>query len=129
VRHHVKGNTITLSLPGRYDKVTSDRYRATGYAGGAQGGLVKKEKGDESRPLVPLVFAEVHLPMAPEGKVPQLQSRLPSRNWVFNWDARRRCGYLLAVPGAHEKDDLRFRVTWTTPQSAESPTETAGSGQ
>jgi hypothetical protein len=130
IRHRVKGNTITLNLPPeRHDKVLSGRYQAQALPNGPLAGLLKKEKGDDGRPLVPLVFAEVHLPRAPEGMVPQLQSRLPSRNWVFNWDARRRCGYLLAVPRSHEKEELRFRVSWAAPPSTEHPAESTGSGQ
>ena len=107
----MKGNTITLSLPPeRHDKVESGRYRAQVLPNGMQAGLLKKEKGDDGRPLVPLVFAAVHLPKAPEGMVPQLHSRLPSRNWVFNWDARRRVGYLLAAPRSRDTEELRFRV-------------------
>ncbi|MBI1914011.1 MAG: hypothetical protein HYS12_04645 [Planctomycetes bacterium] len=130
VRHRVKGNTITLSLPPeRHDKVQSGRYQAQALPNGSLAGLLKKEKGDDGRPLVPLVFAEIPLPKAPEGMVPQLHSRLPSRNWVFNWDARRRCGYLLAVPRTHENEELRFRVSWAASQSVEQSAETAGSGQ
>jgi hypothetical protein len=60
--------------------------------------------------------------------VPRLKSRLPSRNWVFNWDARRRCGYLLAVPRAKDADELRFHVTWSE-TAAGQPAETGGGGQ
>ncbi len=74
---------------------------------------------------MPLVFAEVHLPKAPRGRTPRLHSRLPSKNWVFNWDARRRCGYLLAVPRAKDKEELRFSVHWESPETA----STASGGQ
>ncbi len=116
VRHRVKGSTVVVSLPSqRHDTVHSHRYHAAAYPNGRLAGLLRKEDGDDGRPLVPLVFAEVALPKAPAGKVPRLASKLPSRNWVFNWDARRRCGYLLAVPRDKDRDELRFRVEWVAP--------------
>ena len=64
--------------------------------------------------LMAFLFAEVQLPKAPAGKTPRLKSRIPSDRYVFTWDARRRAGYVLALPrdGAHE---VRFRVTWEYP--------------
>ena len=62
---------------------------------------------------MPLVFAEVHLPRARAGQTPRLRSRLPSSHWVFCWDDRRRCGYLLATPAAAAtRGELRFHVDW-----------------
>jgi hypothetical protein len=75
-------------------------------------GLLTREEEAEAHRLVPLVFAEVHLPAAPAGKMPQLHSALPASRWVFCYDARRRCGYLLAMPRAVDSDELRFRVVW-----------------
>lgn len=113
VRHTVTGNTIRLSLPDeKHERVVSDGFRAEAHPNGRLAGLVRREKGEDVRPLVAMVFAEVHLPRAPAGKTPTLHSRLPGKNWVFNWDARRRCGYLLAVPRSRDKDELRFSVRW-----------------
>ena len=123
VRHIVRGNTIRLKLPSaKHDKVVSSSFRAEAHPNGRLAGLVRKEKDSDARPLVPLVFAEVHLPRAPKGRAPRLSSRLPSKNWVFNWDARRRCGYLLAVPRVKDKEELRFSVHWEAPQTASTAT-------
>ena len=54
----------------------------------------------------------MHLPKAPPGRTPRLRSRLPERNWVFCWDARRACGYLLITPRARDEGEVRFRVEW-----------------
>jgi hypothetical protein len=126
VRHTVTGNTIRLKLPSaKHDKVVSSNFRAQTHPNSRLAGLVRKEKESDARPLVPLVFAEVHLPKAPKGRAPRLRSRLPSKNWVFNWDARRRCGYLLAVPRARDTEELRFSVHWEAPETA----STASGGQ
>lgn len=118
VRHTVMGNTIRLKLPSaKHEKVASDSFRAEAHPNGRLAGLVRKQKDADTRPLVPLVFAEVYLPKAPRGRMPRLRSRLPSKNWVFNWDARRRCGYLLVVPRTKDKDELRFSVRWEAPET------------
>jgi hypothetical protein len=75
-------------------------------------GLIRKERGGDARPLVPLVFAEVHLPRARPGQTPHLRTRLPASRWVFCWDDRRRCGYLLAAPRPGDGPRLRFKVEW-----------------
>jgi hypothetical protein len=78
-------------------------------------GLLRKEKDDEDRhPLVPFVFAEVSLPRGKPGQTPVLKTRLPSSHWVFCWDERRRCGYLLVTPRGKDVN---------------SPAATVGSGQ
>ena len=60
--------------------------------------------------LVPFVFAEVKIPNAGP-LTPRLRSRLPSRDWVFLWDARRKTGYVLAAPPMNgEAASLKFRV-------------------
>jgi hypothetical protein len=61
---------------------------------------------------VPFIFAEVKLPEAPAGKTPRLHSRLPEKNWVFCWDGRRACGYLLVAPRGKSQNELRFRIRW-----------------
>jgi hypothetical protein len=113
VQHRVKGNVILIHLPQeKHEQVKSDKYHTQGYANGRLAGLLGKEKEDAGKALLPMVFAEVHLPKAPAGKTPRLTSKLPSRSWVFNWDPRRRCGYLLAVPREKDKEELRFAVHW-----------------
>ncbi len=113
VRHEVAGNTVTLALPSeKHERVKTTRYKVQMAANGRLAGLVRKT-GEEAQPLVPFLFAEVPLPQARPGKVPVLTSRLPGHDWVFVWDARRRCGYLLVAPPAHEADnELLFHVHW-----------------
>ncbi len=115
VRHEVQGNTIILSLPDKAKTtVQTDKYRTELLPNGRAAGLVKKEKIDERRPLVPFVFAEVHLPRARPGRTPHLSSRLPSNRWVFCWDRRRRCGYLLVTPRPQDTEEMRFHIHWET---------------
>jgi hypothetical protein len=117
VRHEVSGNVITLRIPpAAPDKVQTDKYDAAAPPNGRLAGLVHKDKDEDDRkPLVPLVFAEVSLPKARAGQTPWLNSRLPSSHWVFLWDARRRCGYLLASPRPQDVGALSFRVHWEPP--------------
>jgi hypothetical protein len=116
VRHEVEGNTIVLALPAEHHgKVTTSRFQVEMYPNGRLAGLCRKEADDDGLPLVPFVFAEVALPKGRSGQVPELHSRLPSSHWVFSWDERRRCGYLIAVPRAKDRDELRFTVHWAEP--------------
>lgn len=111
IRQEVHGRTITLSLPPEpHEKVKSAKFQAQMSPNARLAGLVKKEGDADGQPLVPLVFAEVHLPIVPPGQTPMLHSRLPESHWVFNWDARRRVGYLLAAPRSRDTEELRFRV-------------------
>jgi hypothetical protein len=119
VRHEVKGNTVVLSVPEGRRRVATERYEASLPADARLAGLVRKRSG-ERRSLVPLVFAEVHLPRARPGLTPVLSGRLPSSRWVFTWDERRRCGYLLALPRQHDGHELRFHVHWAAPEAARS---------
>jgi hypothetical protein len=113
VRHQVKGNTISLWRPEQnYDKVVSEKYRAHLVPNSRLAGLLNKPDGTSDRQLVPLLFAEVHLPHGPPGTTPHLQSRVPAKRWVFCWDARRRCGYLLVEPREQDQGVLRFHVEW-----------------
>ena len=113
VRHTVTGNTIVLDLPtGRLDRLETDKYTTHVPANARLAGLVRQSADDKSRTLVPMVFAEVYLPKAKAGQTPRLRSRLPSGNWVFLWDARRKTGYLLATPRDLDAGELRFRVDW-----------------
>ena len=114
VTHSVKSNVITVNLPEKkLDPVHSDKYHAEAYANARLAGLLgKKENGEDGKGLQTMVFVEVSLPKGPEGKVPHLTSKLPSKSWVFNWDGRRKVGYLLAVPREKDKEELRFVFTW-----------------
>jgi hypothetical protein len=117
VRHEVVGNTIVLRVPLPPDEeVTSGHYRVRLPAGARLAGLVRRSNSSSERHLVPLVFAEVHLPRARTHGEPRLHSRLPATRWVFLWDARRGCGYLLAAPRARRT--LRFHVEWPTAEVA-----------
>lgn len=90
-------------------------YRAEMWPGGRLAGLYSLEGEDEGKSLIPLAFAEVSIPDAPAGKVPHLSSRVPSRNYVFKWDARRKVAYLLFLPRDKDVDEVEFRVHWDTP--------------
>lgn len=115
VRHEVHGNTLVVSLPERTQApVQTEKYRTELLPNERAAGLVKKAAINNRRPLVPFVFAEVHLPRARSGLTPRLSSRLPSKRWVFCWDERRRCGYLLVVPRSQDTEELRFHIHWDT---------------
>jgi hypothetical protein len=110
VRHQVEGNVIRIVLPDLpHEKASSGRYQTQMWANARLGGLLTAQ--DDARKLRPLVFAEVHLPHGPAGKTPNLHGRLPGKNWVFCWDGRRQCGYLLAMPRTTDSE-LRFHVRW-----------------
>jgi hypothetical protein len=113
VQHKVHGNTIVVTLPDTslVQAITS-KYKAKMAANGRVAGMLRKIEEEGKQPLVPFVFVEVHLPKASGGRTPQLQSRLPSKRWVFCWDARRCSGYLLLTPRATDKDELRFHINW-----------------
>jgi hypothetical protein len=105
-------NRLTLTLPEkRYPPTEVGAYRAEMWPGGRLAGLFTTDEED-SRHLAPLAFAEVRLPDAKDGQTPRLTTKVPGRNWVFEWDARRKVGYLLVVP--REKDDkgIEFTVRW-----------------
>jgi hypothetical protein len=116
VHHKVQGNTIVVTLPDTaHEQSASNKYKAHILPNQRLAGLVTKNLDDGRQRLVPFVFAEVHLPKAPFGKIPQLRSRLPSTHWVFCWDKRRQCGYLLLTPRAKDKDEIRFHIQWDNP--------------
>lgn len=109
-------NTITMQLPEqKYPTTEVMPYRAEMYPGGRLAGLYSFEGEDEGRTLVPLAFAEVAIPDAPAGKTPRLSSRLPARNYVFEWDARRKVAYILVLPRDKDTEDIEFRVHWDNP--------------
>ncbi len=114
VTTEVHGNTILLKLPDRhYDPVKVGKYEARLLPNSRLAGLITSSKEEEDmRMLVPFLFTEVRLPNAPEGKTPHLHGRLPERNWVFLWDARRKAGYLLVTPRGRDTEEVRFRVEW-----------------
>jgi hypothetical protein len=103
---------VVLSLPEEmYGRVTVGRFQAQAWPNSRLAGLLTRDD-DDDRWLVPLVFAEVRLPPGPPGKEPRLHSRLSPRRWVFNWDGRRRSGYLLVAPPPAGPRELRFEVSW-----------------
>jgi hypothetical protein len=113
VWHQVRGNTIVVSLPeATHDKAVSGKYRAQIPPNGRLAGLITKSLDEGQQRLVPFLFAEVHLPRAPTGKTPRLSSRLPASHYVFCWDQRRRCGYLLITPRSKDQEEIRFHVDW-----------------
>lgn len=120
VRHEVRGNVITLSLPEQaYPRVATTKYHVQMRPNERLAGLLTKPDGEDGKPLVPLVFAEVRLPRGPAGQQPRLSSRLPSSRWVFCWDARRGSGYLLALPRSTDREELRFTVHWQPAEAGE----------
>jgi hypothetical protein len=124
VSHHVDGNTIHVYLPDQaHEKAASSRYKAEMLPNGRLAGLVAKHSDDKLQRLVPLVFAEVELPKVPSKQVPKLTTKLPNNRWVFCWDARRKCGYLLAAPRSSDHDELRFHVGWDSRDVAEGEME------
>jgi hypothetical protein len=119
VRHQIHGNTIAISLPTEaYEKATTSKYKAQMLPNERLAGLITKEMDEGKQRLVPFVFVEVRLPKASPGARPRLQSKVPSSRWVFCWDARRSCGYLLITPRTKDRDEVRFHVVWEPDQSA-----------
>jgi hypothetical protein len=106
--------------------VTSNKYRTEMLPNARLAGLLRKEKGSDSQALAPLLFAEVQLPNAKAGQVPRLHSKLPDDRFVFCWDGRRSCGYLLVTPGSQAERDLRFRVRWQPVDAVMAATEVQG---
>ena len=118
VKHEVIGNTIVLELPTEtYTKVKSTKYQVEMLPNARLAGLIRKEKEEDGQPLVPFLFAEVHLPKGKPGQAPTLHSKLPASHYVFCWDARRQTGYLLVLPRAAEERELRFHVEWGETQT------------
>ncbi|HXG13214.1 MAG TPA: C25 family cysteine peptidase [Gemmataceae bacterium] len=116
VRTEVRGSTIVITLPDqRQPKVITAKYQTEMWPNARLAGLISKS----AREIRPLVFAEVSLPRGGPGQQPRLQSRLPSSRWVFCWDQRRSCGYLLALPRPGDRGELRFRVHWDAAETVE----------
>jgi len=111
--HKVRGKTVVLSLPDETQgKVVSGPYYADIPSNVRLAGLKSKRKDDDGHRLVPFVFAEVRLPQVPAGQTPRLRTRLPDDCWVFCWDGRRGCGYLLVRPRAKDRGEVRFQAEW-----------------
>jgi hypothetical protein len=109
----VHGNVLTVHLPrDAYPRVTSNPYQVQVYPNSRLAGLLTRDDLDvDDRNLVPFLFEEVQFPQVPAGKTPHLTSRLPSRNWTFCWDGRRKTGYLLVAPRSRDQE-LQFRLAW-----------------
>jgi hypothetical protein len=113
VRQQVKEDVITVTRPPQmYDRVNTEKHTARSWPNGRLAGLVTKTGDEDERQLVPFLFAEVRLTPPVAGRVPRLESRVPGSNWVFLWDARRRCGSLLIIPPSRERGELKFDVHW-----------------
>jgi hypothetical protein len=115
VRHEVLGDTIVVHLPAeRHERVISDKYRTEMMPNSRLAGLLQRQKGQDGLALAPFVFAEVHLPDAAAGRTPLLRSKLSPDRFVFCWDRRRSCGYLLLTPDRQAEREIRFHVEWQT---------------
>jgi hypothetical protein len=115
VRKTAQGNEyeIVLSRPAQgYDRLTVGKYEARFQPNARLAGLLSPNE-DSSHRLVPFLFAELELAEAPDGRKPELTSRLPEKNWVFLWDEGRKAGYLLVTPRPKDEGELRFRIKWT----------------
>jgi hypothetical protein len=126
VSHVVRGNTIILFRPNQaHATVTVEPYQSHMLPNARLAGLLYKDLRSSERRFAPLLFAEVHLPKAPHGKVPQLHSRLPADRYVFCWDPRRHCGYILASPRPKDEGELHFQIHWESSQDVASVTRFA----
>jgi hypothetical protein len=114
VQHQLHGNTIVISLPESEDKkLRTPSYAAPLRANTYLAGLIGKADSDQ-KTLVPFLFAEIALPKGPANETPRLHSRLPESHYVFTWDGRRRCGYLLILLRERDQHELRFHIDWET---------------
>jgi hypothetical protein len=112
VRHQVKDDTIIVTRPpDMYDRINTEKHTARSWPNGRLAGLVTRPDEDD-RELVPFLFAEVRLSPPAPGRVPKLQSQVRASNYVFVWDARRGSGYLIVIPPARERGELKFEVRW-----------------
>ena len=117
-RCRVRGDTITLIMPPSAGAEQSGKFRVPYRPNERLAGLVRPAADDDKK-LVPFVFAEVKLQNGPPGASPRLDTKLPDSSWTFVWDARRRAGYVLALP-RDDAREIRFRVNWDS--AAESMT-------
>src|SRR5262249_1663148 len=91
-------------------------YLARRPPGARLAGLVYRAKEGAPQKLVPLVFAQVHLPRGRPRQTPRLRSKLPATRRAVLWDARRPRGYPLALP--RDRAELRFHVEWPAAEVA-----------
>jgi hypothetical protein len=114
VTHRVKEDVVVLTRPDEmYERMKTEKHLARSWPNGRLAGLVTKAGENEDHNLIPMLFAEVRLKPPAAGRVPRLVgSRVATNNYVFVWDARREAGYLLVVPPARERGDLKFEVRW-----------------
>jgi hypothetical protein len=113
VRPVVDDKRIAFRLPGAaYQEVTTEKYAARLWPNGRLAGYLTKAIEEDRQRLLPLLFAEVSLPKGGDQKTPRLRSKLADDRWVFIWDARRRAGYLLALPGAKDRQEIHFDIEW-----------------
>jgi hypothetical protein len=130
IRHEVSGNTIILKLPSEtHGAVKSAKFQVDMAPNARLAGLIRREKDDDGQPLVPFVFAEVNLPKGKPGQIPILHGKTPSNRYVFCWDARRQCGYLLVMPRGTEDKELRFQVEWVSADIVRNRTAAAPVGE
>jgi hypothetical protein len=119
VRCDVDGDQVTLRAPERnYAKITSGKYQVETPPNARLAGLIRREAEDEPASLTPFWFAEVHLTGGRPGQSPVLHGKMPANHWVFAWDGRRECGYLLLAPRATDGKQVRFRVEWRDDETA-----------
>jgi hypothetical protein len=113
VSHRVKDDVVVLARPEEmYERMKTEKHLARSWPNGRLAGLVTKAGENEDHHLVPMLFAEIRLTPPAAGRVPRLVGRVATNNYVFVWDARREAGYLLVVPPARERGDLKFEVRW-----------------
>ena len=112
LKYDTTRTSIALLLPEkRYPSTEVKPYKAEMWPGGRLAGIFTTD-GVDARHLAPLAFAEVSIPDGPAGKVPHLSSKVPARNYIFEWDARRRVGYLLLLPREKDVGVVEFKVHW-----------------
>ena len=112
LKYESSKSLITLTLPEkRYPSTEVKPYKAEMWPGGRLAGIFTKDDED-AKNLSPLAFAEVSIPDGPAGKVPHLSSKVPGRNYIFEWDARRTVGYLLLLPREKDVGAVEFKVHW-----------------
>lgn len=112
ITYQLRGRRLTLRIPEEmHAPVASEGYEVQMPANARLAGWCAPGRGTASW-LVPFAFVEVPLPAVPDGHAPQLQGRLSSRHWVFLWDGRRRCGYLLVRLPQPCPPTLTFWLSW-----------------
>jgi hypothetical protein len=113
VRHEYHHDRLLVQLPDIVpESIHNDKYESRLPANGRLAGLLARQQSAPRQFLVPLVFVEVAMPDAPDGRIPELRGKLSTSRWIFTWDARRKTGYLLALPRSDEGNELRFQVRW-----------------